>query len=59
MIRDAREAARDFDPVALARLESAAWIGVEWWRIHRALQHAEGGDTAELGAAVAALYAYT
>lgn len=137
--RDAREAVRKFDPVALARLESAAWIGyyrrewfrvlaasvglvrcgfalpwpktlwgawlvlranqrwapypdndpdearrlmtgfyeiaggsgarfdpreaarleVEWWRVHRALQHADGGDTAELGNAVAALYAYT
>jgi hypothetical protein len=136
---DARQAARAFDPVALARLESAAWIGyyrrewfrvlaasvglvrcgfalswpktlrgawlvlranqrwapypdndpgearrlmtkfyelaggsgarfdpreaarleVEWWRIHRFLQHDEGGDTTRLGSAVAALYAYT
>ncbi len=139
MSRDAREAARGFDPVALARLESAAWIGyyrrewfrvlaasvglvrcgfalswpktlwgawlvlranqrwapypdndpdaarrlmtgfyalaggsgpdfdareaarleVEWWRIHRDLQHAEAGETAALGRAVAELYAYT
>jgi hypothetical protein len=139
MSRDARLAARGFDPVALARLESAAWIGyyrrewfrvlaasvglvrcgfalswpktlwgawlvlranqrwapyhdndpdearrlmtrfyglaggggsdfdareaarleVEWWRIHRDLQHAVGGDTAALGRAVAELYAYT
>ncbi len=137
--RDARAAARAFDPVDLARMESAAWIGyyrrewgrvlaasvglvrcgfrmpwpqtlwgawlvlranqlwapypdndpdgarrlmkgfydlaggvgggfdstkaarleVEWWRVHRELQHQDGGDTAELGEAVAALYAYT
>ena len=42
-----------FDPREAARLE------VEWWRIHRFLQHDEGADTATLGAAVAALYAYT
>jgi hypothetical protein len=42
-----------FDPNRAARLE------VEWWRVHRALQHDDGGDSAELGDAVAALYAYT
>jgi hypothetical protein len=42
-----------FDPVRAARLE------VEWWRVHRELQHDDGGDSAELGEAVAALYAYT
>jgi hypothetical protein len=42
-----------FDPHEAARLE------VEWWRVHRALQHGGAGDTAELGTAVAALYAYT
>lgn len=42
-----------FDPVDAARLE------VDWWRIHRDLQHQTAGDTAELGTAVAALYAYT
>jgi hypothetical protein len=137
--RDARVAARAFDPVALARLESAAWVGyyrrewfrvlaasvglvrsgfalswpktlwgawlvlranqlwapypvndpegarrlmttfytlaagggegfepaeaarleVEWWRVHRALQHGDPGDSNELGNAVAALYAYS
>jgi hypothetical protein len=41
-----------FDPSEAARLE------VEWWRIHRALQHGGAGD-GELGAAVASLYAYT
>ena len=36
MSRDARLAARGFDPVVLARLESAAWIGYyrrEWSRV--------------------------
>jgi len=42
-----------FDAREAARLE------VEWWRIHRALQHGDAGDTTELGDAVAALYAYT
>ena len=32
---------------------------MEWWRLHRALQHEDGGDEAQLGEAVAALYAYT
>ena len=41
-----------FDAREAARLE------VEWWRIHRALQHGDAGDTTELGDAVAALYAY-
>ncbi len=139
MSTDARQAARNFDPAALARLESAAWIGyyrrewfrvlaasvglvrcgfalswpktlwgawlvvranqrwapypdnqpdearrlmtrfyaiaggresgfdpreaarleVEWWRVHRALQHADEADPTALGQAVAALYAYT
>jgi hypothetical protein len=139
MTRDARLAARSFDPVELARLESAAWIGyyrrewvrvlaasiglvrcgfvmswpktlwgawlvlranqcwapypdndpdrarflmtkfyalaggtgesfdaheaarmeVEWWRVHRALQHRTAGESSDLGIAVAALYAYT
>jgi hypothetical protein len=42
-----------FDSTKAARLE------VEWWRVHRELQHQDGGDTAALGEAVAALYAYT
>ncbi|MGA7988800.1 MAG: hypothetical protein WCB51_10425 [Candidatus Dormiibacterota bacterium] len=42
-----------FDSMKAARLE------VEWWRVHRELQHQDGGDTAALGEAVAALYAYT
>jgi hypothetical protein len=42
-----------FDPREAARLE------VEWWRVHRDLQHSSSGDTAALGTAVAALYAYT
>jgi hypothetical protein len=42
-----------FDPTEAARLE------VEWWRVHRALQHGDAGDIAELGEAVAALYAYS
>jgi hypothetical protein len=44
---------KGFDSTKAARLE------VEWWRVHRELQHKDGGDTAELGEAVAALYAYT
>ena len=42
-----------FDPVKAARLE------VEWWRVHRALQHEDPGEVADLGDAVAALYSYT
>jgi hypothetical protein len=42
-----------FDAAKAARLE------VEWWRVHRELQHATGRDTDALGEAVAALYAYT
>jgi hypothetical protein len=42
-----------FDPANAARLE------VEWWRVHRELQHDSARDAAELGEAVAALYAYT
>jgi hypothetical protein len=42
-----------FDPSEAARLE------VEWWRVHRALQHGNTGDPAALGNAVAELYAYT
>jgi hypothetical protein len=42
-----------FDPGEAARLE------VEWWRIHRDLQHQTSGEAADLGTAVAALYAYT
>jgi len=60
--RDPYQAVRAFDPVDLARMESAAWIGYyrrEWGRVHRALQHESGGDIADLGEAVAALYAYT
>ena len=43
-----------FDPVEAARLD------VEWWRVHRELQHDEGGevDDSELVAALAALYSY-
>jgi len=40
-----------FDPVEAARLE------VEWWRIHRELQH-DYGDPAPLVDALAALYAH-
>jgi hypothetical protein len=39
--------------------ERAARLEVEWWRVHRALQHESGGDIEDLGEAVAALYAYT
>src|SRR6202142_3197598 len=42
-----------FDSTKAARLE------VEWWRVHREPRHRDGGDTAELGEAVAGLYAYT
>ena len=37
----------------------AAWLEVEWWRVHRERQHddPEGDDTA-LADALAALYAY-
>jgi hypothetical protein len=42
-----------FDPDHAARLE------VEWWRVHRVLQHGSPSETSELGAAVAALYAYS
>lgn len=40
-----------FDPARAAALE------VEWWRVHRELQHAEGDD-GSLVDALAALYAY-
>jgi hypothetical protein len=41
------------DPVA------AAWLEVEWWRVHREHQHGDaGGDERPLIAALAALYAY-
>lgn len=42
-----------FDP------ERAAWLEVEWWRVHREVQH--GGDAAssELTAALRDLYAYS
>ncbi len=43
----------EFDPRRAARLE------VEWWRVHRDLQHGDSSNPAELGSAVAALYAYT
>jgi hypothetical protein len=42
-----------FDPSEAARLE------VEWWRVHRALQHSDADDPSALGTAVAELYAYT
>ncbi|HEY6470984.1 MAG TPA: hypothetical protein VI434_14585 [Candidatus Dormibacteraeota bacterium] len=42
-----------FDPAKAARLE------VEWWRVHRELQHDVARGEDELGKAVAALYAYT
>jgi hypothetical protein len=42
-----------FDPGTAAQLE------VEWWRVHRAHQHADGGaDEGSLIDALAALYAY-
>lgn len=44
---------KGFVPARAARLE------VEWWRVHRELQHDAARDPAELGEAVAALYAYT
>jgi hypothetical protein len=42
-----------FDPSEAARLE------VAWWRVHRALQHRDAEEVAQLGIAVAELYAYT
>jgi hypothetical protein len=45
--------ASGFNPSKAARLE------VEWWRVHRELQHEDAGDPRELGTAVAELYAYT
>jgi hypothetical protein len=50
----ARRYDEPFDPVAAARLE------VEWWRVHREHQHADGGilDEGPLIAALAALYGY-
>jgi len=42
-----------FDPAEAARLE------VEWWRVHRKLQHSDHhGDETALADALAALYAY-
>jgi hypothetical protein len=36
----------------------AAWLEVEWWRVHRDVQRREIGDEASLAAALAALYAH-
>jgi hypothetical protein len=41
-----------FDPAIAARLE------VEWWRVHREHQHADGGSDRPLVDALAALYGY-
>ncbi|MGA2924559.1 MAG: hypothetical protein ABSG43_00995 [Solirubrobacteraceae bacterium] len=49
----ARRHSEAFDPARAAQLE------VEWWRVHRAHQHHEGGvDESALIGALAALYAY-
>lgn len=38
----------------------AAWLEVEWWRVHREAQHAEGsGPSEELTEALRNLYAYS
>ena len=38
----------------------AAWLEVEWWRVHREAQHGDGsGPSAELTAALRDLYAYS
>jgi hypothetical protein len=38
----------------------AAWLEVEWWRVHREAQHAEGsGPSEELTVTLRDLYAYT
>jgi hypothetical protein len=52
----ARSSRERFDPDEAARLE------VDWWRVHRDLQHGDGAPTADpepLVAALAALYAAT
>jgi hypothetical protein len=41
-----------FDPARAAELE------VEWWRVHREHQHAQGSSVRPLAAALAALYSY-
>lgn len=47
----ARRYGESFDP------RHAAWLEVEWWRVHRAHQHASGDDRG-LVDALATLYAY-
>jgi hypothetical protein len=48
----ARNAELDIDP------SQAAWLEVEWWRLHRANQHDVTTDVGELQAALVALYSY-
>jgi hypothetical protein len=48
----AREGNLDIDPAR------AAWLEVEWWRLHRARQRASVGEVDELEAALVALYSY-
>jgi hypothetical protein len=36
----------------------AAWLEVEWWRVHRDVQRREVGDEEALADALAALYAH-
>ena len=36
----------------------AAWLEVEWWRVHRDVQRREIGDAESLSDALAALYAH-
>jgi hypothetical protein len=48
----ARNGDLDIDPVR------AAWLEVEWWRLHRAHQHGATTDVSQLQAALVALYSY-
>ena len=48
----ARSHGEGFDTTAAARLE------VEWWRVHRELQHGDGDEDAALVEALAALYSH-
>ena len=48
----ARTAGVPFDPAR------AAWLEVEWWRVHRERQHGGPDDGQELERALAHLYAY-
>jgi hypothetical protein len=39
-------------------VRQAAWLEVEWWRVHRDVQRREIGDEESLSDALAALYAH-